>query len=110
MKIFSRKLGKWLEFREWTDEEEAILLADRAAGKANDTIAARLNRGVGSIQRKIRRMNLEPRQSAVHRVGRRIEPVEPPREPSIREAYGSEPLPAGHPISWGAIALRQEEA
>ena len=73
----------------WTERADETLYTLRGEGRSWDAIAAVL--GIS-------------RWAAIER-GRRIgaqKPEPPPRAQDDGQA-GREPLPAGHPISWGAI-------
>ena len=75
----------------WTEQRDRILCALRAEGRSWDTIAAML--GIS-------------RWAAIQR-GRLLgafKPEPPPRhDDEVPDAAGREALPAGHPVSWGAI-------
>lgn len=75
----------------WTDARDETLRCLRGQGRSWDVIAAAL--GIS-------------RWTAIER-GRRIgarKPPAPPRAASMPRAEpGREPLPPGHPVSWGAI-------
>jgi hypothetical protein len=75
----------------WTPQADIEIHRLRACGASWDRIAARL--GVS-------------RWSAIER-GRAIgAPPPPPRPPAAAATPEREPLPPGHPASWGAITAR----
>lgn len=80
----------------WTEPRDAVLVRLRQAGLSWDSIAGKL--GIS-------------RWSVVER-GRLIGAYKPPRPRPIATLLdlGREPLPAGHPTTWGAITAGTEEA
>lgn len=70
--------------REWTDEMDETLLRLRAKGRSSTQIGAVLGINATSVSGRI--WLLETR-------ARRVE----------RDQHGAWPLPAFHPITWGAI-------
>ena len=83
------------EDREWTAAEICAIRRMWAAGKAGTEIARRLNRSKNSVIGKARRLHLASRPSPIMQFVRVV--------PVMREG-GAGPLPAGHPVTWGAIA------
>ena len=80
--------------REWTVADIRTIRRMWAAGKAGSEIARRLNRSKNSVIGKVRRLRLASRPSPIVRAVRVV--------PVMREG-GAGPLPAGHPVTWGAI-------
>lgn len=90
--------------RAWTDAEDALVLRLEGEGATVAVIAAAIGVGVSSARTRTRTLGITRFDH------RRIPPIprnqasgaEPEREPGQHR----EPLPAGHPVTWGTITAR----
>ncbi len=73
---------------EWTPSADATIVRMRAAGASWDIIAATLHHDRWTIIERGKKIGA-------------VAPPPPPDEPEID--LGREPLPSGHPDTWGAI-------
>lgn len=95
------RLGEMIEQVGWHPHEVQQLCFDWDNDVPTAEIGRRLNRSTNSVIGKAHRLGLPERPSPLH----------PPKEPAAivvapeRRAAGPDPLPAGHPISAGAIGL-----
>jgi hypothetical protein len=87
--------------RVYTDEQDAEINRRRLAGETWAAIAEALGRS----RRSGECIRERARAASLPCVTTERPPPPPPREINPRELAGADPLPPGHPISWGAIAL-----
>lgn len=84
--------------RHWPPSDDALIVAARAAGQTWDAIAARLgcSRWCASEHAKAAGIYGEPRHTSAPKgeIAPEPEPDDDPERP---------PLPAMHPVTWGAI-------
>ena len=83
--------------------DDAVLLELRVAGQSWRSIGKRLGQWHVSCQRRHEKLGRPGRVLGLR--SREVEKSSPRTTASRADHRGSEPLPAGHPVSWGAIML-----
>lgn len=87
--------------REWTEADDVIIREMEAAGLSSAAMARVMGCSATTMRLHCVRIGLTRFQG--HRPPPKPETPEAKPEPVVIIDRSAEPLPAGHPISWGAI-------